>query len=143
MPIVRWDPFVDLVELSDEIGRWLPSEKRKRFVSNWYPSIDVKDTEKEIILKADIPGMKMEDINIAVNKDQISISGERKMEQEEKGKDFVRIERSYGSFYRTFDIATPIKEDEVKATYKNGVLEIVLPKAEAKPAKKIEIKEAK
>ena len=84
--------------------------------------------------------MKKEDINIFVDEDQLIIRGERKIEKEEKDKDYVRVERSYGSFYRSFNIGVSVKSDQIEASYKDGVLEVVLPKAEAKKPKKIEIK---
>lgn len=145
MPIVRWDPFRDLVRIHDEIGSWFEStlekEREGRKSAVWAPSVDVKETDKEVIVKADLPGIKKEDIEVSIDKDQLVIKGERKMEKEEKEKDYVRVERSYGSFYRSFNIGVPVKEDEIKADYKNGVLEINLPKAEVKKPKKIEIGE--
>ena len=83
--------------------------------------------------------MKKEDINISVDEDQLVIKGERREEEEKIDKDYVRIERSYGSFYRSFKIGVPVKSDQIKASYKEGVLELVLPKAEVKKLKKIEI----
>jgi len=142
MPIVRWDPFNDLIQLRDEIGRWFEgAEKRiEKKTAVWAPSVDIKETETDITVKADLPGMKKEDIDISIDNDTLVIKGERKFEKEEKDKDYVRMERSYGSFYRSFTLGVPVKEDEVKASYKNGVLEIVIPKAEVKKAKKVEIK---
>jgi len=142
MPIVRWDPFSDMIQLRDEIGRWFEdvgekSKSRKSAV--WAPNVDIKETDKEIQIKADLPGIKMEDIDVSVDEDQLIIKGERKEEKEEKEKDYVRVERSYGSFYRSFNIGVPVKADEVKATYKDGVLEINLPKSEAKKPKRIAI----
>jgi HSP20 family protein len=83
--------------------------------------------------------MDIKDIDVSVDADSLIIKGERKMEKEEKEKDYVRVERSYGSFYRSFNIGVPIKEDEIKASYKNGVLDVIVPKAEVKKAKKVEI----
>lgn len=142
MPIVRWDPFSDIVQLRDEIGRWFEgtTERAKgRKSAVWAPDVDIKETDKEIQIKADLPGMKLEDIDVSVDEDQLIIKGERKVEKEEKEKDYVRVERSYGSFYRSFSIGIPVKADEIKASYKDGVLEISLPKTEAKKPKKIEI----
>ena len=140
MPIVRWDPFRELVHMRDEIGRWFGDELEKtreeRRSALWAPEVDVKETEKEIVVKADLPGMKMEDVDVSVDENELVIKGERKMEKEEKEKDYTRIERSYGSFYRSFTIGVPIKADEVKAEYHNGVLEINIPKAEVKKPKK-------
>jgi len=144
MPIVRWDPFRDLMKVHDEIGSWfegaLEKRDRERKSAVWAPDIDIKETEKEIIIKADLPGMKEEDIDVSIDEGQLVIKGERKTEKEEKEKDYVRVERNYGSFYRSFNIGVPVKSDEVKASYKNGVLEINIPKAETRKPKKIEIK---
>ncbi|MCE5330015.1 Hsp20/alpha crystallin family protein [bacterium] len=143
MPIVRWDPFSDLVQMNDEIGRWFgETEKGKleRKTGIWAPNVDIKESETDITVKADLPGLKKEDIEVSVDNDMLVIKGERKFEKEEKDKDYVRVERSYGSFYRSFTIGAPVKEDEIKASYKNGVLEVTVPKAEIKKAKKVEVK---
>lgn len=143
MPIVRWDPFSEMVQLRDEIGRWfdtLDKKKEARKGAVWAPDVDIKETDTDIQIKADVPGMKLEDIDVSVDEDQLVIKGERKIEKEEKEKDYVRIERSYGSFYRSFNIGVPVKADQIKASYKNGVLDISLPKAEARKPKKIEVK---
>ena len=143
MPIVRWDPFRELVQTGDEIGRWFGEfpvrDKTERKSAIWAPDVDIKETEKEVIVRADLPGIKMEDIEVSVDDDQLIIKGERKFEKEEKDKDYIRVERSYGSFYRSFDVGVPIKTDEVKAGYSDGVLEITIPKAEVKQPKKVEI----
>ena len=143
MPIVRWDPFRELVQTRDEIGRWFGDfterDKTERKSAMWSPNVDIKETEKEVIVRADLPGIKMEDIEVAIDDDQLVIKGERKFEKEEKDKDYIRVERSYGSFYRSFDVGVPIKADEVKASYTDGVLEITVPKAEAKQPKKIAV----
>lgn len=147
MPIVRWDPFRDLVQMRDEIGRWFGDEAQKdrdeRSSAIWAPNVDIQETEKSIVIKADLPGMKEDDIEVSVDEGQLVIKGERKFEKEEKEKDYVRIERSYGSFYRSFNIGVPIKEDDVKASYKDGVLHVAVPKAEVKKPKKITVQKAK
>jgi len=141
MPIVRWDPFSDLVQLRDEIGRWFEGleRTRERKSAVWAPEVDIRETDKEITITADLPGMKLEDIDVSVDENQLVIKGERKLEKKEEEKDYVRVERSYGSFYRSFSIGIPVKEDQIKASYKDGVLKIVVPKAEAKKPKKIAI----
>ncbi len=143
MPIVRWDPFREFAQLSDEIGRWFGEvperEKRERGTVMWAPRVDIKETETYVTVKADLPGIKMEDIDVSVDENQLVIKGERKLEKEEKEKDYIRVERSYGSFYRSFDVGVPIKADEVKASYDNGVLEITIPKAEVKKTQKVAI----
>jgi len=143
MPIVRWDPFRELFRTRDEIGRWFSDlaekEKDERRSAVWAPSVDIQETEKEVKVKADLPGIKMENIDVSVDENQLIIKGERKFESEEKEKDYIRVERSYGSFYRSFDIGVPIKADEVRASYSDGVLDITIPKAEIKKPKKVEI----
>jgi HSP20 family protein len=143
MPIVRWDPFREIVQMRDEIGRWFGDiterEKGERKSAMWAPDVDIKETEKEVIVRADLPGIKMEDIDVSVDENQLVIKGERKIEKEEKEKDYIRVERSYGSFYRSFDVGVPIKAEEVKASYADGVLEITIPKAEVKQPKKVEV----
>lgn len=147
MPIVRWDPFSDLVQARDEIGSWFESalekEREGKKSAVWAPDVDVKETDKEILIKADLPGIKKEDIDVSVDDGQLVIKGERKMEKEEKGKDYVRVERSYGSFYRSFSLGVPVKEDKIKADYKDGVLKMTVPKAEVKKPRKIEIGSSK
>ncbi|MBN1298219.1 MAG: Hsp20/alpha crystallin family protein [Actinobacteria bacterium] len=143
MPIVRWDPFRELFQTRDEIGRWFGDlserEKDEKRSAVWAPSVDIKETETEVTVRADLPGIKMEDIDVSVDENQLIIKGERKFEKEEKEKDYIRVERSYGSFYRSFDIGVPIKSEEVKANYADGVLDITIPKAEVKKPKKVEI----
>jgi len=143
MPIVRWDPFSDLIQMRDDIGRWFGETakgKLEKKTGVWAPDVDIKETETDITVKADLPGLKKEDIEVSVDNDMLVIKGERKFEKEEKDKNYVRVERSYGSFYRSFTIGVPVKEDEIKASYKNGVLEVLVPKAEVKKAKKVEVK---
>lgn len=135
MPIVRWDPFSDLIQMRDDIGRWFGETakgKLEKKTGVWAPDVDIKETETDITVKADLPGLKKEDIEVSVDNDMLVIKGERKFEKEEKDKNYVRVERSYGSFYRSFTIGVPVKEDEIKASYKNGVLEVLVPKAEVK-----------
>ena len=106
-----------------------------------YPAVDIMEKDGKYIVHAELPGMKKDDIQVEYNSGYVTIKGEKKFEQEEKKKDFHRIERSYGSFSRTFELPAEIKEDGIKAEYKNGVLELALPmKAPAKStSKKIKI----
>ncbi|HEY3275940.1 MAG TPA: Hsp20/alpha crystallin family protein [Syntrophorhabdaceae bacterium] len=106
------------------------------------PSVDVVDTGKELTVTAELPGMSRDDIDISLGKDAITIKGEKKAEREEKGKDFHLLERSYGSFSRSVSLPVEVRGDEAKAVFKNGVLSITLPKAEAvlKGTKKIPIR---
>ena len=108
----------------------------------WAPSVDVSETAKEVIVKAELPGMDPKDVDVTVRGDVLSLRGERKREEEEKGENFHRLERSYGAFARSIRLPAEVDAAKVKATYKNGVLNISLPKTKAASAKKIEVKAA-
>ncbi len=104
------------------------------------PAADIIENEKEFLIKAEIPGMDQEDIAISIDGNCLTIKGEKKAETEEKGEKYLRREMSYGSFSRSFTINNEIKADEIKAGYKNGILEITIPKEEKVKPKKIEIR---
>jgi HSP20 family protein len=110
-------------------------------LAKFSPSIDVSETEKEIRVVAELPGMEVEDIEIELHDDYLTIRGEKKSEKEEKSERFYRSERSYGSFHRTISLPTEINPEKVNAKFKNGVLNIALSKTSTgKSSKRIEIK---
>ena len=113
-----------------------------RNVSEFLPRVDVSETDESMLVTAELPGMEEKDIQISLENEALVISGEKKNDVEEKGKNFHRVERSYGSFQRVIPLVTDIDEDKVNATFKNGVLTVTLPKtpAAAKQARKISIK---
>jgi HSP20 family protein len=106
------------------------------------PAFDIAETEKEYTITGEIPGIEVKDLEVVMSDGTLTIKGEKKKEQEEKGEHFHRIEREYGSFHRGFRLPEDIKADELKADYKDGVLKVTLPKAETK-TKKIEVKDIK
>jgi len=106
----------------------------------WLPAFDISENEKEYIVTAELPGMEVKDIDVTLSDGVLTVKGEKKQEHEEKGKDYHRIERSYGSFHRSFSIPGKIKTDSVDANYKDGVLKLTLPKTEESETKKIEVK---
>ncbi len=106
----------------------------------WVPAFDIIENEKEYIVTAELPGIDPKDIDITISNGFLTIKGEKKKEEENKGENYYFMERQYGTFQRSFHIPEEIKVDEVDATYKNGVLKLVLPKAETSQVKKIEIK---
>jgi len=107
----------------------------------WVPAFDVIENDKEYVLTAELPGIDPKDIDITISNGILTIKGEKKREEENKGEGYYFMERRYGAFQRSFRIPEEIKVDEVDATYKNGVLKLVLPKAEVNNVKKIEIKQ--
>ncbi|MGE3979054.1 MAG: Hsp20/alpha crystallin family protein [Nitrospira sp.] len=149
MALVRWDPFRELEEVSDRLNRMFArpatrssNGKETMIVADWTPSVDISETESEYQIKAEIPDVKKEDVKVTLEDGVLTIQGERKHEKEEKGKKYHRIERSYGSFVRTFSLPDVIDDDKVKAEFKDGVLNLHLPKSEKAKPKAIEVKVA-
>jgi HSP20 family protein len=101
--------------------------------------VDVAENENEIVLRAEVPGMKQEDIDIELTGDTLTLRGERKFENEDRKETFVRIERSYGRFQRSFTLGVPVQHDAVRASYRDGVLEIHLPKSEETKPRKVQV----
>ena len=141
MAINRWDPFRDLVELQEEINRVLgssfPRRGKETTVGSWLPPVDVKEEEEEFVLFVDLPGIDEKEVDITVVGDKLTIKGERKAQEE--GEKFLRQERIFGPFNRSFLLRVPVEVDKVSATYKNGVLEIHLPKSSAARPRKVNV----
>jgi HSP20 family protein len=108
----------------------------------WAPTADVSETAKEVIVKAEVPGMDPKDIDVSVQGDVLTLRGERKQEKEEKDENLHRVERSYGSFSRSVQLPSEVDTGKVNATYKDGILKINMPKTKAAGVKKIEVKTA-
>jgi HSP20 family protein len=149
MDLVKWEPFRDLVNLQQSINKLFEEsilqwpKRAGVFATAWSFPVDVKETADSVVVKAELPGMEKDDIKVHFVNNQLTIQGERKQEAREEGERFLKIERSYGSFYRAFTLDVPVKADEIKANYKNGVLEIIIPKKEeVKPREiQVEVKE--
>jgi HSP20 family protein len=113
--------------------------KETMVVADWVPTVDVSETDGEYQIKAEIPDVKKEDVKVTVEDGVLTIQGERKQEKEEKGKKYHRVERSYGSFIRSFTLPDLVDEEKVKAEFKDGVLNLRLPKSEKAKPKAIEV----
>ena len=143
MSITHYDPLAALPAgfrlFEDAFTRMLNEPRGTR---PWSPAVDILETENELVLKADLPDLKLEDIEVRVEDGTLTMRGERKFEKEEKSKGYHRIERSYGSFSRSFSLPDTVDSEGVAAAYKNGVLTVTLPKKEAaKPRQvKVEVK---
>ncbi len=136
MPVVKYNPFeiddlpTGLRLFSDTVNRILSDTQ----VRPWTPSVDIFETENELVLKADLPDVNMKDIDIHMENGTLALKGERKFENEEQKKGYHRVERSYGAFARYFTLPDTVDAEKVQADYKNGVLTVTLPKKEiAKP----------
>jgi len=104
------------------------------------PDVDIFESDGDVVVKAELPGMKKEDIEVTLSDGTITISGEKKQEEAIKKKDYYKVERSYGSFCRTFSLPAEVKTDKVKSTFKDGVLEVRIPKSEAAKSKEVKVK---
>lgn len=146
MSLVRWDPFAELEDVSTRLNRFFGRRpmgaEGSMTVTEWTPVVDVEENNEGYLVKAELPGLKREDIKVTVNNGMLMLQGERRAEKEEKGKRFHRIERSYGSFYRSFTLPEGVNDEKLNAEFKDGVLTIMIPKApEVKPkAVQIQVK---
>lgn len=149
MSLVRWDPFKELEDMSSRLNRIFAPSGVARSASagtdaiavfDWAPSVDIAETAEEFQIKAELPEVKKEDVKVSVDGGVLRIAGERKQEKEEKGKKFHRVERSYGSFLRTFTLPDNVDDARVQADFKDGVLNVRLPKSEKAKPKTIEVK---
>jgi len=136
----RFDPFRDLTLLQDRINRlfddsMVRQERQPSPNEAWVPMVDITEDENEIVLWVDLPGVSQKEVDIIINGDQLTLKGEKKLDQTNQRK-YLRRERLVGPFSRTFQLNLPVETEEISAAYRNGVLEIHLPKpAESKPRK--------
>jgi len=143
--IVRFDPFEDLTRLQRDVNRLFEDNVRpsrgaeQASLRTWAPVVDIREDRDEIVVSAELPGLKQENIDIELSGDTLTISGERAFTDTERKDSYVRVERSYGTFRRAFTIGVPIKTEGVAASYKEGVLEVHLPKSEAVKPKKVAV----
>jgi HSP20 family protein len=148
MNIVRWDPLRELEEVSERLNRAFgrplgrKSGEDALVVAEWAPVVDIQETDKEFLIKAELPEVRKEDVKVEIAQGVLCIEGERKQEKEEKGMKFHRIERSYGRFLRTFALPADVDQKKIEAEFKDGVLNVHLAKTELAKPKAIEVKVA-
>lgn len=145
MKLAKWDPFREMEAMLDPYSRssdWPFRGGRDLNTkgSDWAPRADICETDEDFNVKVEVPGIKREDVKINLENHVLSISGENKQENEEKGKKFHRIERYYGSFSRSFSLPENVDEDKIEAVFNDGLLTLRIPKTEVKKPKAIEIK---
>jgi HSP20 family protein len=137
--ITRWDPFRELAQLQNRVNRVFQEANAAQHdegltTSSFVPPVDIYETEQNIVLKVEVPGIDEKDLDIRVENNTIAIRGERKFEKEVKEENFHRVERRYGSFQRSFSLPNTVNTENVTADYENGLLKVTLAKrAEAKP----------
>ena len=144
--LTRWDPFSDLFDMRREVDRLFAS-----FFGGtpaavaptggvWAPAVDIHETKDSFVVKAELPGMKQEDIQITIVENTLTLKGERRQENEVRNGGYTRIEGAYGTFQRALALPLVVDPDKVKAKYKDGVLEIELPKKEEAKPKEIKVR---
>jgi HSP20 family protein len=143
----RWNPFKERDELESRVATLLAAREATAnggqealTVTQWSPLVDITEDEKEYLIQAELPDMKKEDVRLRVENDVLTISGDRKFEKEEKGRKYHRIERAYGSFVRSFSLSEDADGRNVTANFKDGVLQVHLPKSVKAKPKAVEIK---
>ena len=146
MSIVRYDPFRDLRSLQQEVNRLFTGNMARAFDEegiargSWSPSVDIYENKDQIVLEAELPGMKREDFDLSVENNTITLRGERHFEKKDDSDNYHRVERAYGSFTRSFTLPNTVTAEGATAEYTNGVLRVTLPKREDTKARRIEIK---
>lgn len=146
--LAKWSPFREISRLRDEMDRlWEdffgPGRRGLRPIAEeWIPAVDISDTTDTVTVKVEIPGMEAKDVEISLTGDILTIKGEKKIEKEAEEQNFYMAERSYGSFVRSLRLPAAVKEDQIEASYKQGVLTITCPKKEEVKPKQITIKSA-
>jgi HSP20 family protein len=149
MAIVRWEPFRDLLSLQDRMNRLFDESYRSTqrggtedewaLGGSWAPAVDIYEQGTDIVLKAELPGVDPKDVDIRLENNVLSLRGQRKLESEVKRESYHRVERSYGTFSRSFTLPTVVDQAQIKAEFKDGLLRLTLPKREEAKPKQIQI----
>jgi len=143
--LVRWDPFQQLVAMNNRLNRTINDPYTPRTedaFGAWAPPVDIFEKDDHLVIRAEIPGVQKEDMYVGIENSVLTLHGERKQETEVKEENAYRMERVYGTFTRSFTLPTTVDGAKVTATYKDGVLEVTVPKAETAKPKRVEIKAA-
>jgi HSP20 family protein len=145
MSIVRYDPFRDLRTLQEEVNRLFSTNLTRSFGDEgiargaWAPSVDIYENKDQIVLEAELPGMKQDDFDLSIENNVITLRGERRFEKTDETDNYHRVERSYGAFTRSFTLPQTVSAEGATAEYNNGVLRVTLPKREETKARRIQV----
>lgn len=136
--VTRWDAHHGLSGLQEQVNRLFessfPGRSDNSALTTWAPAVDIYETENELVVKADLPDVSEKDLDVRIENNTLTIRGERKFEKKVEEENYLRVERTYGSFSRSFSLPNTVNSEAIKADYKNGVLTVELPKrAESKP----------
>src|SRR5438046_1311545 len=141
--LTRWEPFRGVISLQEQVNRLFNDaferQGEESSLTAWAPAVDIYETENELVVKADLPDVNPKDLDIRVENNILTIRGERKFENKVNEENYLRVERAYGSFSRSFSLANSVKSEAIKADYHNGVLTLSLPKREEAKPKQIKV----
>jgi HSP20 family protein len=145
MALIRWEPVRELNTLQNEMNRLFnsvfdtPAPNGGASLRRWIPAMDLVETDEDFVLRADLPGLSEGDVNIELEDNVLTVSGERKSEHEERKEGYYRVERASGSFSRSLTLPEGVNPDTIKASFNKGVLEIRIPKPEERKPRKVAI----
>jgi HSP20 family protein len=142
--IARWEPFRGLSTLHDQVNRLfnetvLRGQGEDSALTTWSPAVDIYETENELVVKADLPDVAEKDIDVRVENNLLTIRGERKFEKSVSEDNYLRVERSYGAFSRSFSLPNTVNAEAIHAAYKNGVLTVTMPKREESKPRQVKV----
>jgi HSP20 family protein len=143
MAITRWDPFREVVALQNRMNnlyRGLNEEEAPLSTASFVPAVDIYEDKDKVVLKIEAPGIEQKDLHVTVENNTLTVKGERKLEAEEKQENFQRIERTYGSFFRSFTLPPTVDAANIEASYNAGVLKLALKKKPEAQPRQIEVK---
>ncbi len=146
MALIRWDPFREMSSLQERMNRLMsdfrtrtPWTEEEMAQGAWVPAVDIYETKDSIVLNVELPGVTKEEISLEVKDNTLTLRGEKKMEKDVKEESYHRMERTYGSFMRAFTLPSTVQQEKVKARFKDGILEVSIPKAEEAKPKQIKV----
>ena len=140
MAIIRWDPFREMTNFEDQFNRlWRGVADGGKRQESWLPAVDVFDTKDAVVLKAELAGMRPDDIQIEVEDNVLTIKGERRFEEKVEQDRYYRVERRFGSFQRSLALPQGVRAEDIQASYEDGILEVRVPKVEEEKPKKITV----
>jgi len=140
--LVTWDPYRDVRSLADRVNRIfgaVGTQRDEESLGNWMPPVDIAEDKDKIVLTAELPGFKEDQIEVQMEGGVLTLRGERRFEEEKEGRNYHRVERSYGQFTRSFTLPNNVDKEKVQATFRDGLLQIELPKREEAKPRQIKI----
>ncbi|MBI5746755.1 MAG: Hsp20/alpha crystallin family protein [Nitrospirae bacterium] len=143
---MRWEPFMDLLSLQEKMNKLFEDSVSPHAgkgaeipTGTWYPAVDILETDKDIVIKVELPGIDLSDVNLEIADNMLSLRGERRFEKDTKKENYHKVERSYGSFHRSFTLPGSVDQAKINAKLKDGILEVKLPKVENLKPKQIPV----